>query len=32
MGCDRYILLDIDNGTVPLALADAVSGVQPFKG
>lgn len=32
MGCDRYILLDIDNGTVPITLADAVIDVQPFRG
>ena len=31
MGDDRYVLLDIDRGDVPLTLADAVKDVKPFK-
>ena len=31
MGDDRYVLLDIDHGDVPLTLADAVKDVKPFK-
>lgn len=31
MGDDRYVLLDMDHGDVPLTLADAVKDVKPFK-
>lgn len=30
MGCDRYILIDVDNGGVRILPKDAVSGVVPF--
>ena len=32
MGCDRYVLLDLDHGEVPLSLAEAVRDVKPFQG
>ena len=32
MGCDRYVLLDLDHGSQPLTLADAVKDVKPFEG
>lgn len=31
MGNSRYVLLDVDNGNVPIKLEDAVKGVKPFK-
>ena len=31
MGCDRYVLLDMDHGSKPITLAEAVSHVKPFK-
>ena len=31
MGNSRYVLLDADNGNVPIKLEDAVKGVKPFK-
>lgn len=31
MGCDRYVLLDIDNSSKPISLNEAVKDVQPFK-
>lgn len=32
MGCDRYKLIDIDNGDKEISAADAVAGVKPFVG
>ena len=32
MGCDRYILVDIDNGDERIFPKDAVVGVVPFEG
>lgn len=32
MGCDRYVLLDLDHGSQSLTLADAVKDVKPFEG
>ena len=32
MGCDRYVLLDLDHGSQSLTLADAVKEVRPFEG
>ncbi|MGM9518096.1 MAG: DUF362 domain-containing protein [Acidaminococcus sp.] len=32
MGCDRYVLLDLDHGSQPLTLVDAVKDVKPFEG
>lgn len=31
MGCDRYVMLDMDHGNKPMTLADAVKHVKPFK-
>ena len=31
MGCDRYVILDMDHGDTPITLAEAVKNVKPFK-
>lgn len=31
MGCDRYVILDMDHGDKPITLAEAVKNVKPFK-
>ena len=31
MGCDRYVILDMDHGSKPITLAEAVKNVKPFK-
>ena len=31
MGCDRYVILDMDHGNKPITLAEAVKNVKPFK-
>ena len=31
MGCDRYVILDVDHGDKPITLAEAVKNVKPFK-
>jgi uncharacterized Fe-S center protein len=30
MGNDRYVLIDLDNGGVPITAADAAKGLKPF--
>lgn len=31
MGCDRYVILDMDHGDTPITLVEAVKNVKPFK-
>ena len=32
MGCDRYVLIDLDNNDAHITAAAAVEGVRPFEG
>ncbi len=32
MGCDRYVLIDLDNGGARIVAKDAAKGLKPFKG